>query len=376
MNILEIPSWYATNDNPIKGSFFREHALMLKKSGNSVAVIFVELHEIKDKIKNKINYFNDDGIRTIYIHIHSYGYAKNALLFSLIIRKYYYDAFKLLLNEGFVPDVIQAHSFLPAGIAGCYIRNKNNIPVVVTEHSSKVHTNKLDVLERLVLRKVVKESDAFVCVSMSLKEAVCSYIDGKDIKVIPNNLSDLFKYYHNKNSEPFEFACIGNLIDSKRQSLLINCFYHAFKNSDEKLFLVGDGVNYQDLKNQIDKLDLSERVFLTGRLGREEVATLLNEVNVFALVSTNETFGVSYIEAMACGCPVIATFNGGADDIVDGSNGIIVDVDDIDAITNALIDIRNNYNSFDKEMISKAVILSYGNNTINNKYIDIYKSVM
>jgi len=120
MKILIIPSWYQTKSNPILGSFFREQALMLRNMGHEVSVIKVDLHSLKEKIDEKIEIYDDEDILTIKKHIKSFGVAKNSLIYCELIKRVYCNIYKLLIEKWGVPDIIQAHSYLPAGCVGCY----------------------------------------------------------------------------------------------------------------------------------------------------------------------------------------------------------------------------------------------------------------
>lgn len=375
MNILMIPSWYRNNKNVVKGSFFREQALMFQRRDHNVAVIFVEIHLPSERIPKSIERKNDDGMITYVLHIHSYGYARHTALFKTILKQKYEKLLRLALSEFQKFDVIQAHSFIPAGIIAVELGKKYGIPVVITEHSSKVHTKSCNKIEGEYLKRAVMESDEFICVSDSLKEAVLSYSPHSIVNVIPNNLSDIFYYAGAKNNKLFTFVCVGNLIESKRQRLLIECFAEAFLCEPVKLIIAGDGVLKEKLIQKTRELKIENQVEFLGVVCREDMPQLLNNSDVFVLVSTNETFGVSYIEALACGCPVIATKNGGAEEIVNNTNGILVNVDAKDEIVNALKDIYTNYAKFNTENISKECIEKYKEETIYKMLLAVYMRV-
>ena len=65
--------------------------------------------------------------------------------------------------------------------------------------------------------------------------------------------------------------------------------------------------------------------FLKEEYEEDEVAEEMRRCDSFVLASEHETFGVVYIEALACGKPVIGTYNGGDEDIIKDYNGIIVE---------------------------------------------------
>jgi glycosyltransferase involved in cell wall biosynthesis len=83
--------------------------------------------------------------------------------------------------------------------------------------------------------------------------------------------------------------------------------------ADVRLILVGEyekevfHSQYDTLRQQVDSLGLASRVVFTGFLPDEELVVLLNRATVLALPSFLEGFGLTAIEAAACGCPVLAT---------------------------------------------------------------------
>ena len=101
----------------------------------------------------------------------------------------------------------------------------------------------------------------------------------------------------------------------------------------------------------------------------------MKRCNVFALPSEHETFGMVYIEALACGKPVIGANNGGAEDIIKKYNGIIVEKKNIEDLSRALLRIKDDYSMYDKEEIREKTILSYSEKMIVEKLKGVYKEV-
>ena len=100
------------------------------------------------------------------------------------------------------------------------------------------------------------------------------------------------------------------------------------------------------------------------------------ESDVFVLASRGETFGVVYIEAMSAGLPVIATTCGGPEDFVDESNGILVPVNDVEALTDALIKIYKTANNYDRSNISRLTQQKFSPKTIASQLTDVYIDVI
>jgi len=98
---------------------------------------------------------------------------------------------------------------------------------------------------------------------------------------------------------------------------------------------VGSGSLDNELRERARQLEVNNVVFLGHR---PDVPGILDEVDAFLLTSRHEAFGIVVLEAMARGCPVIATRSGGPDSIVqDGTNGLLADVGDVEGIAGLVV---------------------------------------
>ena len=105
---------------------------------------------------------------------------------------------------------------------------------------------------------------------------------------------------------------------------------------DVKLIIAGDGPQRDALGKLVEDLHLTKRIEFAGKLDRHAIKEVFAKSDCFVLMSRSETFGVVYIEAMASGLPVIATRCGGPESFVNENNGILVDVDSIDQLVEAM----------------------------------------
>ena len=118
---------------------------------------------------------------------------------------------------------------------------------------------------------------------------------------------------------------------------------------------------------------MDNQIKLLGALSREEVSKEMKRCDAFVLASEHETFGVVYIEALACGKPVIGADNGGAEDIIKEDNGIIAKKKNVEDLTKALRTIKNNYQMYDKYKIREKAIFSYSEKVLVEKLKGVYK---
>ena len=374
MNILIIPSWYSTNDNPTNGSFFREQAHALKESGNNVIVAFVEVRLFsKVSNKDKVEVINDNGIKTYRIiqgKAPKTGNVGTAIAFRSGIKKIYNE----IIKEEKI-DVVHLHSCIWGGIGGAFMAKKLKVPFVITEHSSYYGRFKVNFIEKQIIKYTLKNADKVISVSSYLKEIISKYYKN-DITIIPNMVNcNEFLYYKSdkKNSnDKFTFLSLCYLKNNKGVDILIKAFSKYFKEENVELIVAGDGPERLNLEKLAGELGVSHKVIFKGALSRDEVKKEMSNCNVFALASRFETFGVVLIEALSSGKPVISTKNGGANDIVNDSNGILVDVNNIDQFGEKMYYMYKNYNEYDSYKIRKECIRKYSREVVTQKLLNIY----
>jgi len=133
-------------------------------------------------------------------------------------------------------------------------------------------------------------------------------------------------------------TCVANLRPPKGHEYLIRAF-HELKNEglDYITLLVGDGPLRRELKELVRELELEEQVRFLGSRDREEIPRILAITDVFVLPSLWEGLPTAIIEAMAAGCPVVATAVGGTPElIIDGETGFLINPRDSTALAQKL----------------------------------------
>jgi glycosyltransferase involved in cell wall biosynthesis len=130
----------------------------------------------------------------------------------------------------------------------------------------------------------------------------------------------------------------GNLIPLKNVDILVEAVKKFSNKQQVQLRIIGDGQEEEKLKKIAGD---NEDIIFLGRLSREETIIQMREANVFAMVSSPETFGLVYIESMGQGCITIGSVGEGIDGvIVDGENGYLVKPRNVEDLYNRLLNIR------------------------------------
>ena len=282
--------------------------------------------------------------------------------------------YDLATQDGWTPDIVHAHFYQEADGYVDLVKQKG-IPFVVTEHCSEYiepheHESAFE-----ITHKLYRSVNGLLVVSNALGDAIKKY-DGINPKII-SNVVDVKSFDRKRmlDNKIFRFVCCAALIKSKAQDAVIRAFVKLKKHNAE-LIIMGDGPERSNLENLSRQLGISDRVRFTGKYKREQMAEELAKANCFVLASRFETFGVVYIEAMAAGVPVIATDCGGPRDFVCDKVGVLVPVDDVDALAGAMQNMVDGKVKYDSEEIKQYAIDNFSPMVIAEKLTGVYENVL
>lgn len=385
MHVLWLPSWYPNSAEDVCGSFFREQALELKKTGCQVGVISASLGSLRTLSKTLrysgyMRYENDQGMNTIRSSQPNWVprvWPFNAGRYSRMIVK----LFEEYCSQYGMPDLVHLHAALPAGVGAMEIFKRYSVPYILTEHSSVYLRNLVSRRELRSAQEIARLARLRTAVSQSLASAFTEKLgsDAGNCVVIPNPVSGYFFECTERSLSPdrFQFLHVSLLDENKNVSLILRAFASAFK-GDPSIYLVigGDGPLKKKLVEEAFLLGIASSVKFTGHISRSEVRDHLRESDAFVLASRHETFGVVLVEAMAMGCPVISTKCGGPEDIVKPETGLLVSNDDVGAMALAmrqLVDRSDQYQSKDIRFLCRE---HFGPATVARRWLSMYSTVM
>jgi L-malate glycosyltransferase len=242
-------------------------------------------------------------------------------------------------------DVLHAHYALPHAVSAYLARSaaiadggRRAPKIVTTLHGTDITLVGNDPSYAPLTQFVIEQSDAVTAVSENLakrtRENFCrAPLHGCAIEVIPNGVdTELFHPSKGEGKRPEmpQVVHVSNFRAVKRVPWLIEAFGRATRDTGAHLTLVGDGPEQQAARAKVRDLGLEQRVTFTGE--RDALAEILATSDVFALSSSDESFGLSALEAMSSGTAVVATDVGGVREVVEnGVTGLLSGADDLDA---------------------------------------------
>ena len=136
---------------------------------------------------------------------------------------------------------------------------------------------------------------------------------------------------------------------------------------DIRYILVGYGSDTEKIKELVKKFKLDKYVILPGKITGEELCDYYNLCDCFAMPSAGEGFGIVFLEALACGKPVLAgNQDGSVEALQNGELGVLVNPDNINEITDSLIQILKkehpNKTIYNPQLLREKAIAYFGFN--------------
>ncbi|RWB34900.1 glycosyltransferase [Mesorhizobium sp.] len=288
-----------------------------------------------------------DGVRVLRVGCGGPNFIPKEYLYRHLLE-WCENALRLIRRENLSYDFINSH-YWDAGVAGQRVSEALNIPHIHTPHSLGIwkqrqmktdYPDKADTFEaefnfteRIKHETIIYRSCAMVIATTppQVDMLVEDYSLERDrVHMIPPGYDDN-RFFpvseasrrlirHRLGFEGRTILALGRLATNKGYDLLIDAFsVVAPRVPDAVLRLAVGGENMDEqeqkilnqLKEQVEQLGLQDRVVFSGYVADEDLADTYRAADMFVLSSRYEPFGMTAIEAMACGTPTVVTIHGG-----------------------------------------------------------------
>jgi len=259
-------------------------------------------------------------------------------------------------------DLLHVHYAIPHATSAWIAREmlaptRPDIRVLTTLHGTDITIVGQDPSFHAITKFSIEQSDGLTAVSRFLQRETVRAFGCTDceIEVIPNFIDpqvyDRAKY---KAALRDQVAAsdrvlmhISNFRPVKRVRDVVRIFARVRQEIPSVLVMVGDGPDRVHAEAEARELGVDDRVFFLGKI--EAVAPLLSAADLFLIPSQSESFGLSALEALASGVPVVGSATGGLPEVVrDGETGALCEVGDIDAMAAAAIDMLRDRDRWDQ----------------------------
>jgi glycosyltransferase involved in cell wall biosynthesis len=228
-------------------------------------------------------------------------------------------------------------------------------------------------------RKIVKNADKIICVTkyeFELLEKKFPF-STKKLLLIPNGV-DYGKFVNPKpicKENNFNILYTGRISVEKDLKTLFFAYKEVQERVDNiKLTIVGEGHDLINLKKLEKKLNLKEVIWI-GKVSQDEISKYYKSSNLFILPSEKEVFGISLLEAMASGLPIITTERGGIADVVKNNiNGLTFNKGDYHQLAQAMLRLIENKTLCNKlaKNSQKLVEKNFDWKILIHKYIQLF----
>lgn len=210
----------------------------------------------------------------------------------------------------FKPDILHAHYATSYGLLAAKTKFK---PLIISAWGSDVYDfPKGSALHKRLLKNVLGKAELICSTSHCMKEETRKYTDGK-IEVVPFGVdTELFAPQERMPKQEVTIGIIKSLEKKYGIGFLIRAFWETLRMNPGKnlrLLIVGDGSRKAEYVKLCEELGIAGQVTFTGRVDHNEIANYHRQIDIFVSLSVldSESFGVSLVEAMACGKPVVAS---------------------------------------------------------------------
>jgi glycosyltransferase involved in cell wall biosynthesis len=265
----------------------------------------------------------------------------------------FFAAYRLMRRERF--DAIHAHWAVPQGVIASILKRRFGVPVVTTTHGGDIYALNGGPARR-AKTWALRSSDHVTAVSSALKaEVVALGIDERQVDVLPMGV-DTTRFTPQAFSPALRarlnplgpvLLFVGRLVEKKGARYAIEGMPKIVAaHPDARLIIVGDGPLRSELEALARHLDVAGSVTFAGAVANGDLPAYYASADVFigpSIVEASgdtESFGVVFAEAMASGCPVIATDVGGIADVTgNGAHARLVPQRNADAIAAAACEL-------------------------------------
>jgi len=274
---------------------------------------------------------------------------------------------------------------LPTGLLSLLPGPHRKIPYFISLRGSDVpgydnYNKTLQKVHQLFLpltKKIWKDARQIVALSASLKDTARQTAPLQTIKVIPNGVDSIFLKTapaENNEKKSLKLISVARLIKRKGIQDILYAMA-ALRDPEISLLIVGTGNYEKQLKKLCDNLSLNESVTFYGFCHPQKLPEIMAQNDAFILTSLAESFGMAFVEAMACGLPIIGSDIGGIPDLIGKENGILVDPCDIKQIKASILKIKKSKQL--RTQMSRAnrekMIKQYSWESVTKKYISLYQ---
>jgi glycosyltransferase involved in cell wall biosynthesis len=381
--ILWLCSWYPNRTDPFDGDFIQRHARAASLH-HDIQVIRIAADPGLEPGRTDMELLKQDGLTEQLIYLGKQNSLVGRYLFYQRWKKLFRKAITDYIATNGKPAAVHVHVPYPAGRLALWVKKKYGIPFVVTEHwtiyqpGNEIPYQQQPLRLRKLISRVMNETACFLPVSTDLGEKVNHIVAPVVTTVIPNVVDTRLFFLRDNQQKPgqvFRFIHVSGMSKQKNPEGLLRSFAAAFR-EDPQMQLLLLGNRDQTLPAYANTLGLPEMAIrFGGEVNYATVAREMQQADALVLFSNVENAPCVISEALCCGLPVVATRTGGIPEMVDATNGILIEPADEGGMKKALLDLKKNYNRYNRAMIAENGKAIYAYEKVAVAFSEVYNSI-
>lgn len=378
--VLWLPKWYPNKLDVLDGVFIVDHA---KAVASNVDLCLLFVHsDLKLKKRVEVERSTQGNFLEFKVYFKHKSIGLNSIDKLLIAVKYvivqFWFSFKIKKEWG-KADVTHVHCLARTSLLALYLKFVQGTPFFVTEHWSGFDPNSnynTSNLKKSYIRWLLKYSSGVTAVSNYLKAHLETYVSASKLRLLSNTVDEKMFRPFDKNIErdKVSFIHVSTLDDyPKNFGNIIRATADLYKHTKNfELVVYGKGVEKEkQMKLAKDLGVLNEVVFFKGFASKERIAEAMREADVFLLFSWIETQSCVAIEALLSGIPAIVPDVGGVKELVNETNGVKINPNNKQMLTEVMMRFINGEYAFSSELIREQA-LQYGYASIGREIEKMY----
>ncbi|MBB3186699.1 glycosyltransferase [Microbacter margulisiae] len=386
LHIVQLPSYFMPFGG---GEFCMEQSVALKKSGIDPVIIAHVILPFQAAFNIRYSPFEhmteENGIPIYRTYQRNIPKTNKINLERWI--KGTVNRVSAYIKKNGKPDLIHAHGWQCAGYACSIIKEKYQIPYIITEHSGKLNPNS-DFIDKMKsddwinhkIRTAYNHADAIIGVSNEVLDGIRQFLQTDVPLFCVSNLLDVdffsLRQLKLTKHDNFIFAAANSNVPAKAYHILFQAFDILCEhNPNVQLHIAGNGFNTKLGKQLMRATIHHDKIELLGWQSPEGIRSLLYNADAFVLSSCEESQSIATLEAMCIGLPVVGTAV--IPEVMLTSNvGYRVPVNDPPMLAKAMLKMIEHYQEFDIKKIRGTALALAHPDIVAKQILKIYQMVI
>ena len=380
--ILSLASWYPNRTDAFIGDFVERHVHSISKF-RKVIVLHITKDENKTNENDEIEINKEDENLVVYNVYYKKKFSGNAekILSSFKYFRLQKKIVNKIIKKYGKPELVHLHIAMKAGLMAIFIKKKYGIPYVITENwtgyyrQSSTNIFNSGWLFKFLIKQVFVQANLLLAVTKDLGVTINSNLIKIPFSVIPNVVDTNHFYYKPQiNKQKFEFIHISSMNHNKNAEGILRAV-KLLSEEEMNFIIVMIGSINKNLISLAEQLSVKDFIVFKNEIPYSEVAQKMQSASAFILFSIAENLPCVILEALCCGLPIISSDVGGIWEVVNQSNGILVESGNEYELKEAMKKMITNYNYYNRKEIANQAAGKFNYSVIGKQFDTIYKKI-